>query len=345
MHMKRGIGALAQYQDAFESGAHLSARDAEALFHAIREERDPESIASLLRAWLSKGYSAEEIAACAAVLRREVRRVECSHDIFVDLVGTGGSKSKTFNVSTAAALVAAGAGLPVAKHGNRAASSRSGSADALDALGIALDADARSASRSINEHGICFMFAPHFHNLTRELAEARKKIGKPTIFNLLGPVANPASAPHQLIGIWSGRKARMYGEALRALGTKRSWIVHGSDGLDEITLSGPTEVTEVTAKEVRSFTVSPSDFGLGEEQIGDLASDTPSKSAGRILDVIEGRETGSGRRLVAVNAAAALYLTGMTDSLRKARHMAEESIDSGAAKRKLDILREGPGNE
>ena len=338
MHMTGNAKAIKRYRVALESGSHLSPDDAEALFHALREERDVDALASLLRAWLRKGYSVDEIAACAAVLRREVRRVECSHDVFVDVVGTGGSKTKTFNVSTAAAFVAAGAGLPVAKHGNRAASSRTGSADALSELGVSLDSDADSASRSLSREGICFMFAPNFHNLTKELAAARRMVGLPTIFNLLGPVANPASAPFQLIGIWDGAKAPTYGAALSRLGTTRSWIVHGKDGLDEITLDGATEVTEVTDHGVESFEISPSDFGVAESGTDELRAETPGKSAELVRRVLSGLERGAARDLVAINAAAALYLSGKAASLKDGRDLAEESIDSGAADTKLKAL-------
>lgn len=338
MHMSASRRIISAHAEKLRSGNHLSSREAEEIFHALRREQDIETIADTLTTWLEKGYSVDEIAACAGVLRREVRRVECAHEVFIDVVGTGGSRTKTFNVSTAAAFTAAGAGLPVAKHGNRAASSLTGSADALGELGVSLSADASAAARSLDRHGICFMFAPNFHNLTKELAMARRKVGKPTIFNLLGPVANPAGAPFQLIGVWDGEKAITYGEALSRLGTKRSWIVHGKDGLDEITLNGATEVTEVTEKGVESFEISPSDFGVSENWTYNLRADSPAESAKIVENVVNGRERGAARDLVAINAAAALYLSGKAATLKEGRELAEESIDSGAAAGRLEAL-------
>ncbi|QQS42083.1 MAG: anthranilate phosphoribosyltransferase [Acidobacteriota bacterium] len=323
-----------------ESGIDLNNVEASSLFGFLRTESDVARLTSLLEAWIRKGYSVEEIASCAGVLRREVRRVECSHEVFIDVVGTGGSRSKTFNVSTAAAFAVSGAGLPVAKHGNRAASSRTGSADAIAELGIELSASADTAARSLEKHAICFMFAPHFHNLTKELAEARRAVGRPTIFNLLGPAANPAGAPFQLIGIWDGSKAREYGEALRKLGTKRTWIVHGKDGLDEITLNGATTVTEVTENGIDEFEISPSDFGLREASIDGLSVRTPSESVDVILEVLNCYDDGPARDLVAMNAGAALYIAGLADDLKDGLAMAEESIDSGEALEKLRLLAE-----
>ncbi len=341
MHMKGGIEAIRSLRSSMENGKSFTLEEAEALFDVIRKERDVEELKALLAAWREKGYSVEEIAACAGVLRREVKRVECSHEIFIDVVGTGGSRAKTFNVSTAAAFAASGAGLPVAKHGNRAASSRTGSADALGELGLTLQGDADAAARSLNEHGICFMFAPLYHNLTKELAIARRELGGPTVFNLLGPIANPAGAPHQLIGIWDGSLSEAYGRSLGLLGTKRSWIVHGRDGLDEITLGGPTEVTEVTESSVERFEISPSDFGLKEASLYDLAVNTPAESARTVMDVLEGRDRGSARDLVAINAGAALFISGRVKSLKEGREKAEESIGNGSALAKLRTLIEG----
>jgi anthranilate phosphoribosyltransferase len=343
MHMKADAGSLLKFRARIETGAELSRAEAEELFDLLRRESDVAQIASLLQAWRAKGYSVDEIAACASILRNEVRRVETSHQVFVDVVGTGGSRTKTFNVSTAAAFVASGAGLPVAKHGNRAASSRTGSADALSELGVGLAADAGAASRSLDKHGICFMFAPHFHNLSKALAEARRSIGRPTIFNLLGPIANPAGAPFQLIGVWNAKNAQIYGEALKGLGTRRSWIVHGKDGLDEVTLDGPTEVRAVTEDGVDTFEIAPSDFGIKEQKMDAVRAEGPEESARTVLGVLKGEIGGAARDLVTINAAAALFVAGVAEDLRSARELAEESIDSGSAARKLNLLIEETG--
>ncbi|REJ78614.1 MAG: anthranilate phosphoribosyltransferase [Acidobacteria bacterium] len=320
-------------------GRDLASEEAAVLFDLLRAETRIEKLIELLNAWREKGYTSTEIASCASILRREVKRVACRHDSFIDVVGTGGSRVKTFNVSTAAALVAAGAGLPVAKHGNRAASSKTGSADALSELGVSLTADSEAAGMSLNESGICFMFAPHFHNLTKELAVARKQVGTPTIFNLLGPIANPAGAPFQLIGIWEGSFSGIYAEAIRSLGTKRTWIVHGSDGLDEITLSGPTRVTEINERGVNHFKVSPSDFGLKDSSTDRLRVSTPKESAQLVRAVIEGYENGPARDLVVMNAGAALFIADIVKDLREGRALAEESLRSGKAAEKLKVLR------
>lgn len=319
-------------------GEDLSFTESQELFRSMRNEKNSPVLRSILESWRDKGYTVEEIAGCADLLRREVRRVECGHEIFIDVVGTGGSRAKTFNVSTAAAFVASGAGLPVAKHGNRAASSKTGSADALAELGVDLSADAAAASESLRQHGICFMFAPHFHNLTKEIAEARKAIGRPTIFNLLGPIANPASAPYQLIGVWDGKKASNYGKALLKLGTARTWIVHGLDGLDEITLSGPTLVTAVSNNTIEQFELSPSDFGKPEATVEDLRAGSPKESADTVVGVLDGSKRGKARDLVTINAAAALYVAGLADSLKAGVAIAEDSIESGSALRKLKTL-------
>ncbi|HUF03036.1 MAG TPA: anthranilate phosphoribosyltransferase [Aridibacter sp.] len=331
---------LEGFRAKLDARTDLTAEESARLFDLMRSERDTEVLASILRSWMEKGYTSVEIASCAGILRREVKHVKSLHEIFIDVVGTGGSRRKTFNISTAAAFVAAGAGLPVAKHGNRAASSRTGSADVLSELGVSLSAKAALASKCLNKHGICFMFAPHFHNLTKEIAEARKKVGLPTIFNLLGPVANPAGAPFQLIGIWEGEKAEAYGDAVSRLGTKRTWIVHGSDGLDEITLSGPTRVTEVTDLGIDRFEISPSDFGLKEASIDNLRSRTAEESADIVLKVLNSCDDGPARKLVAMNAGTALFIAGHAESLKEGFYMAEESIDSGVALDKLRNLSE-----
>lgn len=304
----------------------------------MRAEKEIPPLVRLLKAWIGKGYTADEIASCAGILRREVKRVECGHEAFIDVVGTGGSRSKTFNVSTAAAFVASGAGLPVAKHGNRAASSKTGSADVLSQLGVGLAAGASKAARCLDLHGICFMFAPYFHNLTKELAFARRQIGRPTIFNLLGPIANPAGAPYQLIGVWDEAIKESYANAISSLGTQKTWLVRGADGLDEITLSGPTLITEVTESGVEHFEVSPSDFGIKERPVEGLKTDSPEESAAVVLRVLEGRDGGAARDLVLINAAGALFVAGVVTNLKDGYRLASESLESGAANGKLKAL-------
>ena len=222
--------------ETLETKKDFSSDEVVEVFNALRQATDENLIEKFLEVWAEKGTTSIELSECAKILRENAVKVETKHESFIDIVGTGGSGAKVFNVSTAAAFVVSGANLPVAKHGNRAASSKTGSADVLSNLGVNIVAETDKAAKCLDEIGICFMFAPKFHNLTKELASARKSLGKPTIFNLLGPMANPANAPFQLIGVWDKDLMRPMAEAIAKLGTKKTWMVHGEDGLDEITL-------------------------------------------------------------------------------------------------------------
>jgi anthranilate phosphoribosyltransferase len=253
-------------------------------------------------------------------------------------VGTGGSRSKTFNVSTAAAFVIAGAGVSVAKHGNRAATSNSGSADVLTELGVNPSVDAGSAARCLNEIGICFMFAPNFHRLSPTLAKVRRELGFPTIFNSLGPLCNPAGAKHQIVGVCDREKLIQTAAVLARLGTTHSWVVNGIDGLDEITLSGPSFVAEICDGSVREFEISPEAFGLKSQPVNLLNVRSPSESAVLIRGILEGSIHGAARDLVVANAAAAIYVTGNSSDLEAAALSAKQSIDNGSALRKLEKL-------
>jgi anthranilate phosphoribosyltransferase len=258
----------------------------------------------------------------------------------VDAVGTGGSKAKTFNVSTAAAFVIAGAGIPVAKHGNRAATSSSGSADVLTELGVEIDQSPELAESCLNELGICFMFAPAFHMLSPLVGRVRRQLGFPTIFNGLGPLCNPASAPFQLIGASSADLQTKMAEALYRLGTIKSWVVHGTEGLDEISISGRTSVAEVSSDGVSYSEVSPEDFGIGSHPTNGLNKMSPDESAQLIRQILAGRNDVPGAMdLVLINAASAIYLAGGADSKPEAAEIARESVRSGSASKKLEELR------
>src|SRR5882762_2418391 len=226
----------------------------------LSDDSTDAQIAAVLTALAAKGETVEELAGMASGLRARAVRIKCSDQTFIDTAGTGSSAAKTFNVSTAAAFVIAGAGLPVAKHGNRAASSRSGSADVLAALGVNISAAATLSETCLGEIGICFMFAPLYHGATARVAGIRRQLRVHTIFNLLGPLSNPASAPRQIIGVWRKDLVPLLAEVLAALGTERAWVVHGDDGLDEITLAGKTFVAEATHGTVRTFEIEPLDF-------------------------------------------------------------------------------------
>ncbi|MEZ5347297.1 MAG: anthranilate phosphoribosyltransferase [Pyrinomonadaceae bacterium] len=331
--------ALETYKAKIQAGTDLSIRETAEVFDSLRSAADPEAIAHFLSAWSKKGISADELMTCAKILRENCIRVKTKHSEFIDVVGTGGSSAKVFNVSTAAAFVIAGAGLPVAKHGNRAASSKTGSADALSNLGVNIVAETEKASECLDNIDICFMFAPKFHNLTKELAEARRSLGKPTIFNLLGPMANPANAPFQLIGIWNKDLMDPMAEAISRLGTRKTWIVHAGDGLDEITLDGKSFVAEVSRTRIRNFELVPEDFGIRKTSLTDFADISPEESSQIIKDVLNAKRTADAAfNIVLINAAAAIFIGGVAENLIEAAGIAEDSIKSGAAAQKLKNL-------
>lgn len=325
----------------FHSGKELSAEFAEPVLDALITEEDESVIADVLRAWDRKGIEENEIFEIARILRSRMKRVNSRHETFVDIVGTGGSRAKTFNVSTAAAFVVAGAGVPVAKHGNKAATSNSGSADVLSELGINAAADPATAERCLNEIGICFMFAPNHHRLSPTLGKVRRGLGFPTIFNCVGPLCNPASAPHQLIGVRDKELVPKMANALARLGTNKSWVVHGQNGLDEISISGITEVAEIGNGKVNYFQISPRDCGLSDASINEIRTGSAADSAALIRSVLSGEFSESvAESIVLVNAMAAFYLTGRAESIGDGLGFAMDSVRNGLAKKKLDQLRE-----
>lgn len=295
-------------------------------------------IAAALIALAAKGETVEELAGMAEAMRARSRRLNSRHQCFIDTAGTGSSRAKTFNVSTAAAFVVAGAGLPVAKHGNRAASSKCGSADVLEALGVNVSAAAEVSEQCLNALGICFMFAPLYHGATARVAAVRRQLGVQTTFNLIGPLTNPANAPRQIVGVWQQEKVEPMAHVLAMLGTQRAWVVHGEDGLDEITLAGRTLVGEAQAGEVKSFHIEPKDFGFASSEIASLHCHDAETSARFIREVLSGQRRDAARALVVINAAAALHVGGSASDLRQAAQLAGESIDSGAALAKLEEL-------
>ncbi|MEO7675047.1 MAG: anthranilate phosphoribosyltransferase [Pyrinomonadaceae bacterium] len=332
-------GILGKYISEFRSGRSLNGDEAEAFLNSLVDESDENILAEIFREWNKKGIDEDEVYAIAKIMRERCVKVASRHKSFVDIVGTGGSRSKTFNVSTAAAFVVAGEGVAVAKHGNKAATSHSGSTDVLAVLGIVPAADAATAERSLNELGICFMFAPGFHRLSPTLGKVRRRLGFPTIFNCVGPLCNPASAPHQLIGVWSRELVPIMANALARLGTTKSWIVHGLDGLDEISLSGPTFVAEVEGVSVRTFEITPGDFGVRPESVLSCRAESAEESAAIIRDILnpDGSESAA-RGIVEINSAAAIFLAGHGDSLCEAREFAGNGIRSGHALGKLNSL-------
>jgi anthranilate phosphoribosyltransferase len=311
---------------------------AELLQAMLRDDASDAQIAATLVALAAKGETVEELAGMAEALRDRAVRVNSCHTAFIDTAGTGSSRAKTFNVSTAAAFVIAGAGLAVAKHGNRAASSKSGSADVLTALGVNVSALANVTEACLNEIGICFMFAPLYHGATARVASIRRELGVHTTFNLLGPLSNPAGAPRQIIGVWRRDLVELLANVLVALGTERAWVVHGEDGLDEITLAGKTFVAEACEGKVKMFEVRPEDFGLFNATLEHLRGGDPEANATIIYDVLSNVRHDEARALVVVNAAGALLVGGKADNLSEAAKLAEDSLTSGRALTKLKEL-------
>jgi len=323
-----------------ESGQNLSmALMAETLGQIMDGQCSEDEIERLLVALHEKGETVAEIAGAAAAMRQRMTPIRSRRTGLIDTCGTGGDGSKTFNISTAAAIVTAAAGVPVAKHGNRGITSRSGSADALAALGVNVEAGVECVEGCLEELGICFCFAPLLHQAMKHVAPVRKKIATPTIFNILGPLVNPASAPFQILGVGKPALQPLLAEALLLLGTERTIVVHGADGLDEVTLSGPTRVVEAAAGRLRHFNWTPEDFGLTSSTKDSFLVSHPAESAAMIRAIFSG-QPGPPRDIVLANAAAALWTAGRTKSLCEAAELAAEAIDSGKAAQLLQRLAE-----
>lgn len=287
-------------------------------------------IEDLLIGLHEKGETVAEVAGAAAAMRHHMTPIRTERTDVIDVVGTGGDGSGTFNISTAAALVTAAAGQPVAKHGNRRFTSKSGSADVLIQLGVNIEADVPLVESCLEELGICFCFAPLLHQAMRHVGPVRKKLSTPTIFNILGPLANPARAPYQLLGVGKPHLRPLLSEALAMLGTRRVLVVHGTDGLDEVTVGARTDVTEAKDGTLKEFTWTPADFGLSTSPRDAMLVETPEESAALIRRVLAG-ERGPARDVVVANAAAALWTADDSKSLLHCAERAAEAIDSGAA--------------
>src|SRR5436190_6212009 len=324
-------------------GQNLSRDEAAHFLDALLDsEATDGQIAAALIALKLKGETVEELAGLAQGMRQRAIRINSNHTCFIDTAGTGSSRAKTFNVSTAAAFVIAGAGLPVAKHGSRAATSPCGSADVLEALGVNTTCAPETVERCLDEHGICFVYAPLFHQATARVAQIRRVLGIRTTFNLLGPLTNPARAPFQIVGVWQHSLIERVASALSLLGVQNAWVVHGADGLDEITIANKTFVAACSAnRSLQTFTISPQDFGLETQNLNGFVASGPKKNAQLIRSIFQGEKksaTAAARDLVIINAAAALHVAGFTDDLYEAAIFARESIDSGRAASKLDAL-------
>jgi anthranilate phosphoribosyltransferase len=324
-------------------GENLTRNEAADLLSALLNPAATDAqVAAALVALAAKGETVEELTGMAEAMRNRAIRVRSHHARFIDTAGTGSSTAKTFNISTAAAFVVAGTGVPVAKHGSRATTSCCGSADVLEALGVNTAASPKTVERCLNRHGICFMFAPLFHGATARVANVRRQLGVRTTFNLLGPLTNPAHAPFQILGVWHPSLLERVASALALLGVDKAWIVHGADGLDEITIADKTFVAACSSSgKVETFTISPDDFGLKRQILDGFRGSGPRENAQLIRAILHGekaKETAVARDLVIINAAGALRVAGFGRDLREAAAFARESIDSGRAAAKLEML-------
>jgi anthranilate phosphoribosyltransferase len=320
-------------------GENLSQEEAAAAMSEIMNgDATPAQIACFITALRLKGETVDEITGCARVMREKVTKIEPRADLLVDTCGTGGDGAHTFNISTTAALVAAGAGLHIAKHGNRSVSSKSGSADVLKSLGVNIEADAATVARCVDEVGIGFLFAPMLHPAMKYAIGPRREIGIRTIFNILGPLTNPAGAQAQLLGVYDAELTELLANVLKNLGSKHVLVVHGSDGLDEITITDKTYVAELVDGEVRSFVIDPGDFGMSKADISSLIGGTAEENAQITLDILKG-EKGPRRDIVLLNSAAVIMASGLAANLIEGIQVAAESIDSGKALEKLELLK------
>ena len=329
--------SLLPYLHRASAGEHLTAQEAyEAMSVLLAGAASDAAIAAFLVALKMKGETAAELAGFARAMRERMIEVDAGADV-IDTCGTGGDGSGTFNISTAAALVMAGAGARIAKHGNRSLASASGSADVLEALGVRIATTPEESAWAVREIGIGFLFAPHHHPAMKFAQPVRRELKMRTVFNLLGPLANPARPQAQLIGAPSASAARLMAEALAQLGIRRAFVVHGHGGLDEISTTGPTRVWDVAGGSVVEHEWTPHSFGLGIDEAKALAGGDPARNAEIIRAILAG-ETGPPRNIVLANAAAGLVLAGLAADLRAGVGLAAQAIDSGVASAKLERL-------
>jgi anthranilate phosphoribosyltransferase len=324
------LGVVAQ-------GKPLSQAQAEAAFGAIMTgEVTPSQIGAFLMALRVRGETVEEMTAAVKVMREKMTRISGPAKA-IDVCGTGGDHAGTLNISTPVAIICAACDVAVAKHGNRAASSKSGAADVLAALGVNLEADMATLERALAEIGTCFLWAQKHHTAMRHVGPTRAELGTRTIFNLMGPMSNPAGVKRQLLGVFSADWLEPMAQVLRNLGTEHAWLVHGSDGLDEITTTGPTQVVELRHGAIRSFTIAPEDFGIARSDAAALKGGDAASNAQAIRSLFEGAK-GSYRDIVLLNSAAALVIAERASDMPSALALAADALDSGKAKRILSEL-------
>ncbi len=331
MEIRQAIDKLVNRVDLSE------AETVDVMNQIMTGEATPLQVAAVLTALRMKGESIDEITGAARVMREKAHRVNVGTKTVLDTCGTGGDQKGTFNISTTAAFVLAGAGVNVAKHGNRSVSSQSGSADVLGALGVKVDAPKERVEQCIAKIGIGFLFAPLLHEAMKYAVQPRRDIGIRTIFNILGPLTNPAMATHQLIGIYSGDLVAVIAQVLKNLGSARAMVVHGLEGLDEISLCGPTKVAELRDGQVKEYTIEPEQFGFNRCCLDELHGGNAAQSALIVRGVLDGKQ-GPARDVVLLNSGAALYVSGSAETIIDGIRLAAESIDSTKARQKLEQL-------
>ena len=331
MNIQQAIKAVSERRD-------LSADEMTTVMRTIMTgEATPAQIGGFLIGLRMKGESIEEIAAAAAVMRELASGVNVDGEHIVDIVGTGGDGSNTFNISTASSFVVAAAGGIVAKHGNRSVSSKSGSADLLEAAGVNLDLDSEQVAQCIRETGVGFMFAPKHHSAMKHAIGPRKEMAVRTIFNILGPLTNPAGAPNQLLGVFADELVEPLAQVLNKLGSNHVLVVHSEDGMDEISIGAATHVAELKNGKVESYTITPEQFGLKQSDVSTLAVNSADESL-NIINAVLDNQPGPARDIVILNAGAAIYAADLTESLEAGIKKADEVIAGGAAKEKLAAL-------
>jgi anthranilate phosphoribosyltransferase len=334
----RGLIHIQQALGKVIGGSHLSRQEARGVMSEIMEGAvTPAQIGSLLTALRIKGETLEEITGFAEAMRSKAVQVNVQQNDLLDTCGTGGDGAETFNISTTAAIVASAGGIRVAKHGNRAMSSKSGSADVLEALGVKITLSGEQAAKCLDKTGICFMFAQAYHQSMKHVAAPRRELGFRTVFNLLGPLTNPAGADRQVLGVFDSTKTELIAQALQALGLKRALVVASEDGLDEFSISAPTKVTELKSDTIRTYQITPDDLGLRAHSIKDVVGGDAALNAEIIRHIFAG-EKGPHRDIVLANAAACFYVTGQVGTLQQGVKFAADVIDSGRALQKLNDL-------
>jgi anthranilate phosphoribosyltransferase len=328
---------MQEYIERVTDGADLTQDEARAASTAVFEEATEAQIGALLAALRAKGETEAEIAGFAEGMRAAARTIEPDRETLVDTCGTGGDDYNTINVSTTSAIVAAGAGVPVAKHGNYSVSSSSGSADVLEEVGVEVEAEPPAVEAAIEADGIGFMLAPVFHPAMKAVIGPRKELGMRTLFNVLGPLTNPAGADAQVVGVYDPELVETLASALARMDVDRALVVHGS-GMDEIAVHDETVVAEVDGSEIEIYTLTPAELGLGPHNIEAVAGGTPEENAADMRGILTGEVTGAKRDIILANAGAAIYIAGEADSIAAGIERAAESIDSGGAEEKLKQL-------